>query len=81
MASYWQIQPLAGHLRAFLLTFFCLECVTRKYPRDPEAAFASARDAANQYGLDQKGKHGMEFINEMMTQPRVQDTDDEQESE
>ena len=42
--------------------FFVLECVMRKYPRAPENAFANARDAANQYGLDQKPKHGSEHI-------------------
>ena len=47
-------------------TFFVLECVKRKYPRAPENAFASARDAANQYGLDQKAKHGSEQVANLM---------------
>ena len=39
----------------------------RKYPRAPEnALFASARDAANQYGLDQKAKHGSEHVANLM---------------
>ena len=43
-------------------TFFVLECVMRKYPWAPENAFASARDAANKYELDQKAKHGSEHV-------------------
>ena len=47
-------------------TFFVPECVMRKYPRAPVNAFASARDAANQHGLDQKAKHGSDHVANLM---------------
>ena len=65
-------------LREFSFIFFCLECVKRKYPRAPETAFAFAREAANQYGLDQKGKHGVDFVTEMLRQPENTHHQDEE---
>ena len=47
-------------------TFFVLGCVMRKYPRAPENAFASARDASNQHGLDQKATRGSEHVANLM---------------
>ena len=46
--------------------FFVLECVMRKYSRAPENAFASARDAANQYRLDQMARYGSEHVANLM---------------
>ena len=62
-------------------TFFVLECVMRKYPPAPENAFASARDAANQYGLDQKAKNGSEHVANLMKRSEDAVTEGEEEDE
>ena len=53
----------------------------RKYPRAPENAFASARDAANQYGLDQKAKHGPVHVANLMKRSENAVTEEEEEDE
>ena len=56
----------------------CLECVARKYPRAPETAFANARDAANQYGLDQKVRHGVESAAKIIRDKAIADNNAEE---
>ena len=69
---------MGGRVELSACFFLHLECVTRKYPRAPEAAFANARDSANQYGLDQKVRHGVEEAKRLVQlQELTNGTDDE----
>ena len=52
-----------------------------KVPAGPENAFASARNAANQYGLDQKAKHGSEHVVNSMKRSEDAVTEGEEEDE